>query len=375
MAGKHRKQSHIVRDAAAVGTMLGISTIAGSQSANAVPTSVWDEVAQCESSGNWSINTGNGYYGGLQFAQSSWEAAGGTKYAARADLATKGQQIATAEVLLDMQGPGAWPVCGAQAGLQNDDAPSGAVEDTTTDDTQDEVSGVVSQCVWPTTGDVSSGYRTSDRPDHNGIDIANAHGTPIVAAASGTVIDAGPASGYGNWIRIDHGNGVVTEYGHMTSASIMVSVGDEVSAGQQIAAIGSEGQSTGPHLHFEVEIDGVNVDPGEWLSQCGDTPTADDTVTEPETEVVESAPAPESEVVESAPAPESEMVEQQPAPQSTCGAGSALVDGTYTVVDGDCMSTIAESLGLDGWRGLWLRNLDQVKNPDLIYPGQVLVIP
>ncbi|MDT0260572.1 transglycosylase family protein, partial [Jatrophihabitans lederbergiae] len=72
----------------------------------------WDGVARCESSGNWAINTGNGYYGGLQFSASTWRAYGGTAYAARADLATKGQQIAIAERTLASQGVGAWPVCG-----------------------------------------------------------------------------------------------------------------------------------------------------------------------------------------------------------------------------------------------------------------------
>jgi cell wall-associated NlpC family hydrolase len=93
--------------------------------AHAATVSTWDAVAQCESSGDWSINTGNGYYGGLQFDQSTWDAYGGQQYASRADLATKDQQIATAEKVLANQGPGAWPVCGPQAGLsQGGAAPS-----------------------------------------------------------------------------------------------------------------------------------------------------------------------------------------------------------------------------------------------------------
>jgi septal ring factor EnvC (AmiA/AmiB activator) len=72
----------------------------------------WNGVAQCESGGNWSINTGNGYYGGLQFSRSTWESFGGVAYAARADLATPTQQIAVAEKVLASQGAGAWPVCG-----------------------------------------------------------------------------------------------------------------------------------------------------------------------------------------------------------------------------------------------------------------------
>ncbi|MEU9048280.1 MULTISPECIES: transglycosylase family protein [unclassified Kitasatospora] len=96
--------------------------VSGTASAASVAT--WDKVAQCESTGNWSINTGNGFYGGLQFTQSTWSAFGGTAYAARADLATKDQQIAVAEKVLASQGPGAWPVCSVQAGLTKGGAPA-----------------------------------------------------------------------------------------------------------------------------------------------------------------------------------------------------------------------------------------------------------
>src|ERR687883_2134021 len=72
----------------------------------------WSGVARCESGGNWHINTGNGYYGGLQFSHSTWLAYGGGSYAPRADLATPAQQIAVAEKVLAAQGPGAWPTCG-----------------------------------------------------------------------------------------------------------------------------------------------------------------------------------------------------------------------------------------------------------------------
>jgi LysM repeat protein len=88
--------------------------------ANAASTSTWDAVAQCESSGNWSIADGNGFYGGLQFTQSTWDAYGGDAYASSANLATPDQQIAIAENVLASQGPGAWPVCGPEAGLTQD---------------------------------------------------------------------------------------------------------------------------------------------------------------------------------------------------------------------------------------------------------------
>ena len=78
--------------------------------------SIWDRIAACESSGNWSINTGNGYYGGLQFTQSTWNAYGGQSYAARADLASREAQIAVAQKVQASQGWGAWPVCSYKAG-------------------------------------------------------------------------------------------------------------------------------------------------------------------------------------------------------------------------------------------------------------------
>ncbi|RYJ29317.1 putative secreted protein [Streptomyces sp. L-9-10] len=92
--------------------------------AHAASVDVWEKVAACESTGNWQINTRNGYFGGLQFTQSTWEAYGGGSYAPRADLATKDQQIAVAEKVLKEQGPGAWPACSVRAGLtRGGDAP------------------------------------------------------------------------------------------------------------------------------------------------------------------------------------------------------------------------------------------------------------
>ena len=100
------------RGAVVLGGAAAVSVGVLAAPASAAAPNDWDAVARCESSGNWAINTGNGYYGGLQFSQSTWAAFGGTEYAPRADLATKAQQIAVAERTLDVQGPGAWPTCG-----------------------------------------------------------------------------------------------------------------------------------------------------------------------------------------------------------------------------------------------------------------------
>ncbi len=95
---------------------LGLAPLLAASPADAASDSAWDRLAECESSGDWGINTGNGYYGGLQFSQPTWEGFGGTQYASRADLASRSQQIATAEQVLDVQGWGAWPACTAKLG-------------------------------------------------------------------------------------------------------------------------------------------------------------------------------------------------------------------------------------------------------------------
>ena len=116
--GKAKRNSRI--RAAVIAGVVVAAPVAGlvtATTASAASVSTWDAVAQCESSGNWAANTGNGFYGGLQFTPSTWAAFGGTQYASSANLATQGQQIAIAENVLASQGPGAWPVCGPQAGL------------------------------------------------------------------------------------------------------------------------------------------------------------------------------------------------------------------------------------------------------------------
>ncbi len=126
--GKHRRPSKAARAIAVVG-VTGAAAVAAplmaAGSASAATASEWDAVAQCESGGNWSINTGNGYYGGLQFSASTWAAYGGTAYAATADQASKAQQIEIAEKVLASQGKGAWPVCGkGLSGASYDGAPA-----------------------------------------------------------------------------------------------------------------------------------------------------------------------------------------------------------------------------------------------------------
>lgn len=133
-------------------TLAGGAVVAGGMLATgsaANAASGWDEVAACESGGDWSINTGNGYSGGLQFSQETWEGYGGTQYAPSADQASKSQQIAVAEKVMDGQGKGAWPECGV--GLSGGSDTSGAPEaednsaseqnNQSSDDQQDQQQG------------------------------------------------------------------------------------------------------------------------------------------------------------------------------------------------------------------------------------------
>ncbi|MGN9790376.1 peptidoglycan DD-metalloendopeptidase family protein [Streptomyces sp. OZ13] len=126
--GRHRRYQPSRINRASLTVTAGGAGIAlplvGAGSSHAASVDVWEKVAACESTDNWRINSGNGYYGGLQFSQATWEAYGGRKYAPRADLATKDQQIAVAEKVLEAQGPRAWPTCSVKAGLtRGDDAP------------------------------------------------------------------------------------------------------------------------------------------------------------------------------------------------------------------------------------------------------------
>ena len=122
--------------------------------------------------------------------------------------------------------------------------------------------------VMPTKGIFTSGFGYRWGVLHAGIDLANSIGTPIHAVSDGVVIDAGPTAGYGMWVKLRHADGTVTLYGHVNTT--MVSVGQRVMAGDQIATMGNRGNSTGPHLHFEVLLGGSQrVDPVPWLAKRG----------------------------------------------------------------------------------------------------------
>ncbi|MFJ9010178.1 transglycosylase family protein [Streptomyces canus] len=366
--GRHRRyQPNRINRASLTVTAGGVGIavpLIGTGTAQAADVDTWNKVAACESSNNWSINTGNGYYGGLQFTQSTWEAYGGTRYAGRADLATRDQQIAVAEKVLDGQGPGAWPACSVRAGLTREgSAPDvqpltkrtasvadvqpqttpqsragsaemytvvrgdslsriadaqkvrggwrglyaanrrtiGADPDlilpgqrlkvratagTTTadqtstkkhssDDTAEKTEKAADTgLVAPVNASLGTPYRKAgsawSKGYHTGVDFAVPTGTSVKAVAAGKVVTSGWGGSFGYQVVIRHADGRYTQYAHLSAIS--VKAGQSVGAGQRIGRSGSTGNSSGPHLHFEVRTGpgfGSDIDPVAYLRAGG----------------------------------------------------------------------------------------------------------
>jgi hypothetical protein len=227
------------------------SWFGGTATGQAATGDQWDVVAQCESGGNWSINTGNGYRGGLQFAQSTWEGYGGTQYASSADLATPDQQKAVAENVLAGQGKGAWPECGQNLGS------GGESTYAEVPPASEPVAPEPAVTAPPTSGPVVADavlFQEYKGDGHRGVDLAAPYNSEIKAANGGKVVEAGHASGFGNWIKIGYTkDGVYYEdvYGHMEDQQVLVSAGQTIAPGEVIGLVGSAGDSTGPHLHAE----------------------------------------------------------------------------------------------------------------------------
>ncbi|MEU2775273.1 transglycosylase family protein [Streptomyces sp. NPDC007162] len=396
--GRHRRyQPNRINRASLTVTAGGAGLaipLAAAGTATAASVTTWEKVAACESSGDWHINTGNGYYGGLQFTQSTWEAYGGTRYAPRADLATRDQQIAVAEKVLDGQGPGAWPVCSVRGGLTRGggtpDVRTGPthtgsthVESTHTDSARtlpakssvrdvqpqttpqsragkaemytvvrgDTLSGIADEhdvtggwhrlyaanratvgadpdlilpgqrlsltgraaraeqpaggaeakrkaktkpaaksrskaearktpthtghsLVAPVDAPVGTPYHASgshwSKGYHTGVDFLAPTGTSVRAIEAGEVVTAGWGGSYGYQVVIRHADGRYSQYGHLSAISVRA--GQGVATGQRIGRSGATGNTTGPHLHFEVRTGpgfGSDIDPVAYLRAGG----------------------------------------------------------------------------------------------------------
>ncbi|MFH8805210.1 transglycosylase family protein [Streptomyces sp. NPDC017936] len=341
---KHRSMS--VSGAAILGSTGAVVTLLSTGTpAQAASLETWDKVAKCESGGNWSINTGNGYYGGLQFSASTWAAYGGRSFASRADLATKAQQITVAERVLAGQGPGAWPVCGARAGLARGGAAPEVKTSTPKAKPKTVGQGVAARAVAFARGALGKPYVYGA----TGPGAYDCSGLTQAAWRSAGV--AIPRTSQAQWA------------GLARVPASQVRPGDLVvyNGARHVALYIGDGKI------IEAPRPGKAVQVAPWRSGWYASHF---------TGVVR--PAGVSVVVQVVP----EGRDEKPAaPKRDKGrdAGSSLAarmaTGRYTVRPGDNLSAIAAVHGFPDWRRLYDANRDKVYDPDLVFPGQVLRIP
>lgn len=335
--GRHRRprQAPALLVAAGVTTSAIAIPLLGAASAHAADGTTWDKVAECESGGSWSADTGNGYYGGLQISQDDWDKYGGAQYAASADQASRSQQISVAEKILADQGTTHWATCALLAGLTSN---SGSVDVDT---------GVSESPSVGEDGSDQSGDASSEAPD------------------AGASSDGSDSSGLGNSSpSSDSSDSSTKETGKPSpSASEKGTTGDstkdtgasrsDASAPPAADHVYKDGGS--PSSAPAAEDDESWEDGGSWsLVDTGDLGSggrhrggnADESVTEG---------------------------------QRTAGTGrhATVSPGTYTVRDGDTLGSIADSLEVDGgWEALYSANKSAVgANPNHVDPGQTLKLP
>lgn len=355
---KHRRiKTHRRRAGAALtvgGATVAAAVISGGSPASAATVTTWDKVAKCESGNRWTTNTGNGYYGGLQFSQQTWAGFGGRSYAPRADLATKRQQITVAERVLKVQGPGAWPTCGPRAGLQRGGpAPYSSPAPATpprprsapapaTDRAARAVAYAVSKISTapylyggngPTRFDCSG--LTSQAWQHAGVRI------PRTSQAQLQGLPRVPLS------QIRPGDLVVYTFKtHADHVAIYIGGGRTVDTASHHPN-GGVGYSK--------------------LQRAGGSIAG---VVRPAGSAVAAQPRTAPSRPKAAPVPRREAPAPRPVPRTVPAAG-----GTHTVVRGEHLSMLARRYGLSSWKVLYALNRDKISDPDLIYPGQKLRLP
>ena len=320
---------------AGITTAAAALTVAGGSPASAASASTWERVAECESSGDWHINTGNGYYGGLQFTPSTWAAYGGRSYASRADFATRAQQIAVAERVLASQGPGAWPVCSVRAGLSR------------------------------------SSTRTAPAPQAAPAPAAVPAAQRAVAYAIGKVSSAPYLWGGNGPVRFDCSGLTSQAWLHAGVAIPRTAVGQlqglprvslsELRPGDLVVySFASYADHVALYIGSGRTVDTASHHPNggvgySSLQRAGGT--------------IAGAVRPNGASALSSP-------RSAPAGPRESAPPAAVADSatTYTVKKGDWLSRIARDHGVS-WVQLWAVNRRTVHNPNLIYPGQVLRLP
>ncbi|MEW2255635.1 transglycosylase family protein [Streptomyces sp. NPDC047869] len=336
--GRHRRprQAPALLVAAGVtGSAIAIPLL-GAASANAADGTTWDKVAECESGGSWSADTGNGYYGGLQISQDDWNAYGGTKYAATADLASRSQQIAVAEKILADKGTTPWTTCALLSGLTSD---SGSLDV----DTGVGGSGK-SGSDHGGSGDSSGSTDSSDSagdPDSSGLPDSTSSPDSSDSgsdSSSGSAGKSSPGAGKSAGSKgSDTGTGT-PESDESTSPRAEESQGSESATPDPVVEDSDNSLQTGGSWSL--------VDTGA-LSSGGRHRggSADESVTNGQS-------------------------------ASSSGKHASRGTDTYTVHEGDTLASIADSLDVDGgWHELYARNKKAIgTDPNHISAGQTLEV-
>ncbi|UUU33374.1 LysM peptidoglycan-binding domain-containing protein [Streptomyces sp. CA-210063] len=324
--GRHRRprQAPALLVAAGVtGSAIAIPLL-GATGASAASGTTWDQVAECESGGSWSADTGNGRYGGLQLTQANWEKYGGLDYATSADQASRSQQIAIAEKVLADQGVGVWSVCGVLHNLAGDsgsaDVDTGAADGSSNSDSSSGSSDTSG------TSDSSRSTDSSESSDSS----AN-----VIEGSTKADIDSDDSTGSGS----------DTSKGSDSSSTDDSENDNSDNSGQSDDSSAAEDTENGTGRHRGTSAD---------ESTDADADAAGDSRT-------------------------GSRADSSSSGRHASRGGDAAreaVDGSYTVRAGDSLTGIANSLGLDGgWRELYAENEGTVgTDPDLILPGQTLEV-
>jgi resuscitation-promoting factor RpfA len=330
--GRHRRprQAPALLVAAGVtGSVIAIPLL-GATAASAAGGTTWDKIAECESGGAWSANTGNGYYGGLQFSQEDWEKYGGLEYAPSADQASRSQQIAVAEKVLAGEGVGAWPTCGLLHGLGEDSALADVDTGVAGDSSRSSRSSRSSGSSDSAGSSDSSGSSSSSGSSGSSGSSDSSNAAEGSAKAESGLVDTGESASRDSR-KSDAGS---TENADSDNSGRN---GESSSGDEKRVGIGSGSGS-------DSEAGGTGRHRGD---------SAEEGATDSRTDASSGRHA------------------------SHDGAASRYVtDGSYTVRAGDSLWAIADSLGLDGgWPELYAENKETVgTDPDLIFPGQTLEV-
>ncbi|MFF9087316.1 transglycosylase family protein [Streptomyces sp. NPDC014991] len=353
--GRHRRprQAPALLVAAGVtGSAIAIPLL-GAASANAADGTTWDKVAECESGGSWSADTGNGYFGGLQISQDDWARYGGTQYAASADQASRSQQIAVAEKILAGKGTTPWATCALLSGLTSD---SGSVD---VDTGVGGSGGSGGTGGTGGTGDTEGSSGTSDSTGSSGSagtsDSSGTSGSPDSPSSTGAGSDANSGSGAGS--SSDTATKPATKPGKGTGKSTG-STGTDAPESDKSAPSGTgapQGTDSSPTAGPDAgKADNPQQAAGSWsLVDTGSLGTGGRH--------------------RGANADESVTNGQSPA---LSGRHASRESDAYTVRAGDTLASIADSLDVDGgWRALYAGNKKAIgDDPNHISAGQTLEV-